>query len=322
MELDVTIHKGSGDKPIVIFIHGLAVDKNFWIDPYDTKVLGKSVPMRVFASTRPGPKPPQRTQQFTIGTIPGKIMNLWLLLKEQNFNLLCWSQRRPAGPIHSSVDELDSIMKLSGRIFPGKHVVFVCHSRGGLVARKFMEKKRRRVKALVTIATPHQGSSLSLISKHLSPLAGFLRGVLPDETHGSLAEVVKKTAELLQGKALKELMPGSDFIRNLNDRPYGNVKYLSFGGRKTALLTFYRWKKHDEKMCPVPVLTIPDSLTNFLPASVIPDEIIPCKGDFMVTTKSSVLPWAAAHYNVSANHISITWSRKVKTSVLDLLGKI
>lgn len=331
MELDVSIHKGSSDKPVVIFIHGLGMDRNFWLDPFETKVLGKNVPMKVFAAVQPKsiylhkcPHGPGEIKKsgITIGDIPKKINNLWSALRDRGFNLVCWSQRRPVGPISAAVEELEEIIELTARIFPQNNVSLLCHSRGGLIARKFMEENLRGIRALITLSTPHKGSSLSLIGKHLSPLSSFLKGLLPMQTHGTVSDVIKRMTDLIEGAALKELMPGSDFFKNLRDVPVKGIKYLSFGGSKTELVTVYKWKKKEDIMYPKPLLSIPDSLIKILPASILPDELKPGKGDFMVTTASSVLPWASSHYDLHANHISITWHRRVISDVVEVLEKI
>lgn len=325
MELDITIHKGSPHKPVVIFIHGLSMDRNFWIDPLETKVLGKNIPMKVFAAEQPGPVQPGQHpigRAITIGDIPYKINNLWAALRDQGFNLVCWSQRRSAGPMNSAVEELEKIIKLARRTFPEKNIALVCHSRGGLIARKFMEQCPRQIKALITIATPHKGSSLSLVSKHLSPLSAFTKGVLPDNMHGTVSDVVKKLADFIDSAALKELMPGSDFFKNLKDAPVKGVKYLSFGGSKTELVTLYRWKKRDNIMYSQPLIVIPDSLIKIIPAALVPDEVRAGKGDFMVTLKSAALPWADNHHNLNANHISITWDKRVIKKTIELIKEM
>jgi hypothetical protein len=108
----------------------------------------------------------------------------------------------------------------------------------------------------------------------------------------------------------------------LNDSPRQDIKYLSFGGTVTKLITVYTWKKQKVRIYPNPLLTIPDSLLKVLPARMIPDEIIPGKGDFMVTAKSSFLPWASRHYTLPANHISITWHRKVVRKTIEVLSEL
>lgn len=250
MELDITIHKGRPDRPVVIFIHGLGMDKNFWTDPLDTKIFARNIPLKVFAATRPRPLSIKSGKTLTIGNVPKKIDNLWTVLRDRGFNLLCWSQKRPAGPINVAVEELEEIMKRAARLFPDKPLALIGHSRGGLVARKFMEREVHGIKALITLASPHRGSSLSRIGKRLSPLSAFLKGVLPKDTHSTVSGVVKNVTDLLEGDALKELMPGSDFFRDLKDTAVDGINYLSFGGTKTELLTIYKWKKKETLYIP------------------------------------------------------------------------
>lgn len=334
MELDTTIHKGSPAKPVIIFIHGLGMDKNFWAEPLETKVFAKNIPMKALAAKKPRPRfitnhhsgfnigRRRMNAGVTVGDIPKKISTVWEVVRERGFHVICWSQRRPVGPISIAVEELDHIVKQVKRLFPGKPLVFICHSRGGLIARKFIEKNTPEIKALITLSTPHKGSSLSRVEKYISPLYPFLKRVLPERTHGTVSEVMTRAHDLLQGKALKELMPGSHFFKHLKDSPQKNMRYLSFGGNKTKLVTVYRWKKDDDKMYPKPLLEIPDSLIRILPSSVVPPELIPGRGDFMVTAESSVLPWAEEHYNVHANHISIIWNRKVISKTIELLEEM
>jgi hypothetical protein len=128
--------------------------------------------------------------------------------------------------------------------------------------------------------------------------------------------------DLLDGSALKELMPGSDFFRDLRDSAVDGINYLSFGGTKTELLTLYKWNKQGDVLYPKPLLIIPDSLIRVFPPSILPDELCPRKGDFMVTAESSILPWAERHYDLNANHISIMWNKTVIKRVSELLERI
>jgi len=322
VKLDITIHKGSGQKPVIIFIHGLGVDKGFWTDPGKTRVLGGSILMKVFAAKKPRPRSKNPKRKLSVGILPEKLENLWTDAVKRGFNTVCWSQKRPAGPINAAVREFEYILEYSKKLFPGRPIAIIGHSRGGLVARKLMEKPIPEIKALITIATPHNGSSLSRLGNYLSPLAPAIKKLLPKDSHSTASEVIKRAHELLEGKALKELLPGSDFFLELKDRPRDEIKYLSFGGTVTSLFTLYKWKREDDRFYPKPLLNIPDSLLKVLPAGIVPDEITPGKGDFMVTAGSAVLPWAPKHYNLPANHISIASNKKMKRIALEVLSAI
>ncbi len=135
MELDITIHKGRIDKPVVIFIHGLGMDKNFWVNPLDTKIFAKNIPLKIFAATQPEPCSIQSKKRISLGKVPEKINNLCTVLKMKSFNVICWSQKRPVGPISAAVEELEGIMERVKKI-SGNSVALIGHSRGGLIARK------------------------------------------------------------------------------------------------------------------------------------------------------------------------------------------
>jgi pimeloyl-ACP methyl ester carboxylesterase len=322
MNLDITIQKGLPDRPVIVFIHGMGVDKGFWTDPVNTKVLGGSIPMKTFAAKAPGIRPLKEGKKFTIGITPEKTNNLWTAVLKKEFNIICWSQRRPVGPIDIAVQELKTILINSKQLFPGNPVVLIGHSRGGLIARKFMEEKHPDIKALITIATPHAGSSLSGFGKYLSPLAPVVKKLLPAASHGDISHLIKKVNDLLEGRALKELLPGSNFYKGLNDCSHPDIQYLSFGGTETKLLTIFAWKKQGESLHPKQIFTIPDSLIKTLPSKITPPELVSGKGDFMVTAKSAKLPWSSEHYNLRSNHISISWNKTVIKRTIELLETI
>ncbi len=322
MNLDITIHKGRTDRPVIIFIHGLGVDKGFWTDPVNTKVLGGSIPMKTFAATKPQPLSTHNSSKITVGDMPSSIENLWTATIKKGFNAICWSQARPVGPINIAVSELHEIFIQTKKLFTGKSVVLVGHSRGGLIARKFMENIYPEIKGLITIATPHDGSSLSHIGKYLTPLAPAVKKILPVHAHGTAADILKRINDLLDGTALKELLPGSAFFKTLNDSSVPGISYLSFGGTTTKLLTIYVWSRKENTLYPKPVITIPDSLMKIIPSKIIPDEIISGKGDFMVTAKSAVMPWSSNHINVRSDHIAISWNKTVINKTIELIDKI
>lgn len=322
MDLDITINKGSSQKPVVIFIHGLGVDKGFWTDPGHSRVLGGSILMKTFAAKKPRPRSSEPKRKLTVGILPERPENLWIDTVNRGFNTICWSQKRPAGPINAAVSEFDHILNYAKKIFPGIPIAIVGHSRGGLVARKLMEKKVPGIKALITVAAPHSGSSLSRLGNYFAPIAPALKKMLPEASHNTASTMMKRLYDLIEGRALKELLPGSDFFRTLNDRPREDIRYISFGGTVTKLVTVYKWKKKEDKFHPVRLLTIPDSLLRLLPAGILPDELTAGKGDFMVTAASAVMPWASEHYNIPANHIAIAWHNKVKRQALKVLDAL
>jgi pimeloyl-ACP methyl ester carboxylesterase len=348
--LDVAIHKGEKNKPAVILIHGLGMDKNIWADTLNTKIFAKSIPVRVFTGVKPKPytpislNPPQppfikggnkggldkgdmedfqrETRRITLGEYPENIKSLWAALKDEGYNLICWSQRRPVDPIDIAVEELTGIARKSKRLFPKTPIALIGHSRGGLIARKFMGEKRPEIKALITISTPHAGSSIALLGKYLKPFSAVLKSILPRNTHGTISEIIKNITNLIEGDALKELLPDSAFLKSLRDSPHKGVSYMSLGGTEPRLFTVYVWRRKGRKMYPRAFLSVPVSLLKILPSFLIVDEITLGKGDGLVSAKSSLLPWASEHHNLHVNHLSILWNKKAMDSIIETLRAI
>src|SRR4030042_329667 len=61
MKLDIVLNKGDDNKPAVVFIHGLGMDKNIWADPAKSRILGGMFPLRILINKK---RPyPYRSQQ-------------------------------------------------------------------------------------------------------------------------------------------------------------------------------------------------------------------------------------------------------------------
>ncbi|MBI4843012.1 MAG: alpha/beta fold hydrolase [Nitrospirae bacterium] len=322
MNLDLTLHRGGRDKPVAILIHGLGVDKGIWTDPLNTRLFAENISLKIFAAGKPIKQTSKEDKKITIGDIPERIDGLWPALIDEGYNLVTWSQKRPVGHIDIVIAELKEVLSRILEMFPNSPAALIGHSRGGLIARKLMEKEHPAVRALITIATPHSGSSLSTIAGYISPLASLLKKLLPEEEHGTVTRTLKKSTEFLTGEALKELMPGSDFFKELSDSPAKGIEYLSFGGTEPRLATLYKLKQGGEGAEFVPLIEIPDSLINLLPSSLMLEELLPGKGDALVSAKSSVMPWDSEHYDVPANHITIMWNRTVIEKTKEVLRRI
>ena len=112
----------------------------------------------------------------------------------------------PLASIDTFADQLaqkiDSILAQTG----ARKVSLVAHSMGGLVARAYLRRHdASRVARLVTIGTPHEGSVL---------------------------------AWLFPGRSLKQMRPGSEWLRELNAAPLPPVPVVSI------------WSWHDSMVAP------------------------------------------------------------------------
>jgi pimeloyl-ACP methyl ester carboxylesterase len=322
MDLDITVQKGRSGQPVIILIHGLGMDKNIWLAPLQTKIFAKNIPLRIFTAIKPSPSLVAKRKKLSLGEPLKEIWHLWKALKGEGFNLVCWSQRRPVGPMRFAVEELTWVIERVKKLFPENPISLIGHSRGGLIARKFMEKRRPEVKAFITISTPHAGSEIATLGKYLKPVSVFLKGMFPRDTHSKISETIKNVAHLLEGNALRELLPDSSFYKKLRDKKQKGIDYVSFGGTQPRLLTLYVWKKKENILYPRTLLSIPDSLVKIFPSFLAVDEVVPGKGDGLVSAQSSFLPYAPRHVTVPVNHLSILWNKKVIQSIIKSVGGI
>jgi pimeloyl-ACP methyl ester carboxylesterase len=149
MKLDIASHQGSSNKPVVVFIHGLGMDKNIWINPSDSRILAGTFPLKILLN------------RMASQDKPGTIATLYDDCKQRDYSLITWSQQRPAGPIAFVVKELHEIMKAANEL--SQAGIILVDTAGGLIARKYLSAtKDTSVRCLLTISTPHKG-----------PIAGF-----------------------------------------------------------------------------------------------------------------------------------------------------
>lgn len=294
MKLEEISCKGSDDKPAVIFIHGLGMDRNIWVDPSASRILGGLFPLSILL----GGNRKKRTE---------RISTLFDDLQSRDYNLVTWSQRRPAGPIESAVQELREIAKIA-RTMTRSGLILVCHSRGGLVARKYLTEEDNSVKGIITISTPHYGSSVARVAAYVTPLARALDPLFPSGEKGSLAFAVKRVSEFLKSRSLKELLPGSNFFRTLHDRRLKGVWYISLGGTSPTL---FRIRK----------FSFPDVFERVIPEKYFPDEMKKGRGDGLVSSESSRLSWADEHFTFDHNHASILFDPEVRKLLCRIIEK-
>ena len=186
MNLDTVIHQGDNKYPAVIFIHGLGMDKNIWVNPTSSRILGGMFPLSVLLKS-----------QLSPGEKSAGMKTLYDDLMERGYPVVTWSQKRPAGPIDSAVLELDEIVRIAVNLSKSG-IILVGHSRGGLIARKYLMVNHQDMRGLITISTPHKGSSVARFSQYVAPLVSMITPVIPAGEKGTLAFSVKKITRVLK----------------------------------------------------------------------------------------------------------------------------
>ncbi len=296
MKLDIALNKGDHDKPAVVFIHGLGMDKNIWADPAKSRILGGMFPLRILLN------------KISFNETQENVRTLFHDLQSRGYPVITWSQKRPAGPMDFAVSELNEIVEFAGGITK-KGIILIGHSRGGLIARKYLVTNTKVMRGLYTISTPHHGSSIAKIGEYLSPLGSMLAPLIPSGKIGLLAGAIKRTADFLRSGAFLELLPGSDFFRTLKDRPLNDLSYASFGGTSPTLFDLYN-------------LSFPDVFEKIIPANFYPEELKKGRGDGLVSTESSRLPWTHEHQNAHCNHAEILFEEGIRAGLVKIIETV
>lgn len=315
MNLDTVLHKGSPDKPAMIFIHGLGMDKDIWVNPSKSRILGGMFPLKVFLSKRHQRKDSisdRNSSGDTIKPLTDKqtdtLQTLFDDLTFRNYTVITWSQERPESPIDSVVSELKEIVRIAKKLTKNG-IVLIGHSRGGLIGRKYLLRNDKSVRGLITISTPHKGSSVAKIANYLSPLISVIDPLFHGGEKGTVSFAIKRILNFLKSKALKELLPDSHFFKSLKDRLCDWVYYVSVGGTDPTLFSLYNF-------------SIPDIFEKVIPKNLYPEEIKKGKGDGLVSAESSKIPWYNEHYNFPLNHAEILFDKSVRDKIIKVIERI
>src|SRR5512147_1836003 len=156
------------EKPWMVLIHGLGMTHRSWTDPFAEGLLKGAISFDyVLTDMRPSSAPPRFPGSGFLGCSPPLRLSqrppvsFWEFLKKNGYGIIAWSQEKPHGPIAEAVSELQAVFsKIPGR----KKIALIGHSRGGLIARKFLQERRtgwEKVSAVILLGVPHFGSSLA-----------------------------------------------------------------------------------------------------------------------------------------------------------------
>jgi len=296
MNLETVCYEGNLDKPAIIFIHGLGMDKAIWVNPSNSRILGGMFPLKILLNKIPSDERPYNLQ------------TLFDDLRLKEYPVITWSQRRPASPINSAVSELSEIVKIAYNLTKAG-VILIGHSRGGLIGRKYLLKKDQSIRGFITISTPHRGSSVARVANYLTPVVSILNPLFPVKDKGTRSFAIKKIFEFLRSRALKELLPESRFLKSMKDGPLDWVNYISVGGTNPTLFNLYNF-------------SFPDIFEKVIPENLYPEELKKGRGDGLVSAESSKIPWTHEHYNFELNHAEILFDEDVRDLLVKAIDRI
>lgn len=335
MKLDTTMIRGDADKPAVVFIHGLGMDKGIWESPDKSRILGGKFPLHFLVSRKPEPEIRKTdthrgiTKRLFFGTPPHHLTTLFHDFRERGYTVIAWSQQRPAAGIAVAVSELKEVVNMH-RKYCRSGIILIGHSRGGLVARNYLQYEAKGIRAIITLATPHKGSKMALWVNHVAPLITLIDSLISDSEKGTFTYAVKRVFDFLKSTAVRELLPDSPFFKSCDEGPLNGIYYLSFGGSNPELFSVYRriterthvGNREGWMVRAQTVLSIPGAFENFIPERLFPDEMKKGKGDGLVSVESSRIPWADEHHTLDVNHAGILFDEKVRRKVLDAASSL
>src|SRR5512137_1718981 len=132
-----------GGKPWVVLVHGLGMSHRSWSDPFKETLLGGGLSFdHVLTDLQTPPDLCQFPAAGRFGCSPPlrlsnpRPLSFWEFLKREGCGIAGWSQEKPLGTIDHAVGELQNLLK---EVPQRKKIVLLGHSRGGLVARKYLQ---------------------------------------------------------------------------------------------------------------------------------------------------------------------------------------
>jgi pimeloyl-ACP methyl ester carboxylesterase len=312
MQLDLEIRNGRSDLPAVLLVHGLGMNRHFWEAPARCHALGGLASLEVFLAGPPARETPGKLSTGVVAPCRG----LAAFLSAQGIGVAAWSQRSPVGPAGEALAELAGVITELKNRWPGRPLYLVGHSRGGLIARAhLLAHQDDCIGGLITLGTPHAGSSMALLSASLRPAGQLLAKLLPRESRRPAAAALARLAAFLESPAIGELEPGCDFIRATCRPLPKRLRKLSFGGTDPALFRLYL---RAASLAPWAILPFPEFLLKAVPARRLPAELTPGRGDGLVSAESAVLA-ASSHFDLGRNHVGLAFAPQAQQLILDFL---
>ncbi|MGO9378855.1 MAG: lipase family alpha/beta hydrolase [Dissulfurispiraceae bacterium] len=288
MKQETFFFGGDRAKPLVIFIHGMGMDANMWVEPVTARVMGGKYPLSVL--------------------IEGKeLQSSFHDLRAKGYPVLTWSQRRPAGPVGVSVDELSEIIE-NYNSNSDAGIILVGHSRGGLIARLFIQEYNAPIRGIITIGTPHNGSSMAKWAVFVSPITAALKSLM-DRNDKEVKSAMHRLLTFLSGSEIKEMLPGSQLLKSLADKCKPGVRIVSIGGTNPALVKIGK-------------TSLPSVLSGIIPENVLPEELQEGKGDGFVSARSAVYPCGDEHQNFYAHHAALIFDKHVRKYIVRVIESI
>lgn len=342
-KLEIHYHFGRLDKPVFILVHGHGVSKKSWITPLkmsignstrdplafirfttkevqDAKALKKTLPQGNFFFTTV-----QRAEHRD------ELRSFWQILAEKGYSIFTWNQRYPNGSIRYGLEELEAIFRMVSSQPFTRDIIFLCHSRGGLLARTFFQSMPpliEKVKGLIMLGTPNHGSMLATFAEkfsrfrilpHFFLLARrFFPSYFQDKrVVQELMNYIGRWIDFLKSDAVSELKFNSPFIMSLKQgesvEKRLNIPYHHIVGTRSQYDKIYFSPEDGDFIIEIPFMyeKIPDLL--------LPWELVEGKGDGLVAVYRARLGFEKSFEEKNVNHSELLVDREIQKRVLEIV---
>lgn len=336
--------RGRKELPVVVLVHGMGGEKRDWTDPGYLKVnyaydgVGPSLRTHGWHTLPPAGLPDVPPQLDRLRNVTG----IEPALRQFGFRTVVYSQMNTRGPIAESALELEALMAalLAHPSGPAddQSIALVGHSRGGLVIRKFLKDNfgsplTDRIRRVVTLSSPHQGSMLANLSIAVGvSVRALVAGLAAVPALGGLlGTAIAPIVDGLTSDSRRDLAVGSEFLKRLanGEGALPGARYFTLGGTSTTLTRVWQylytpdsWVLRRVNTRPFFHRSEPSQWPIVSPfAETVPapcDEIRHGRGDLLVAEVNARLPFAI-HRVHHLNHAEFLWDAQVKFDLRNML---
>ncbi len=325
------------DKPWLVLIHGLGMSHKSWTDPFSESLLNGGLSFD-YVLTDSG-RPPRMPQVLRFGLLgyspplrfsPDPPSSFWDSFAGDGYGLLTWSQKDLRGGVSQTIDELEKFLGDAPR---ADKKILIAHSRGGLIARRYLQEHRSgwdRVAGLVLMGVPHRGSQIAKLARLIrAPSFHHRKNFKDEETRRKREGPFRALFRCLVGysdlPAIGELIPGSSFLQRLDsvgkEERMMKIPYLNLIGTRTDFIRIYHLGSSPKSKAR-PIFSLLDGLEKILPHSLVLPEIKQGRGDGLVSIESAHLPWAVSNRFLPVNHAQFLVDRKVRDEIRQFISDL
>jgi len=308
--------------PVVLLLHGLNGDINHMCSPDVSPGMNYNLYWTPPDHTDLGWHAYPNVGLYGLIFSPKRTVTGWQpYLAQLGYLTFNYAQIAALGKVEDAAVELEAVVRyLLGQY--GKRILFVCHSRGGLLFRTFLQRVRNDIDVLTriggayTLHTPHQGSQVADVAMAIHDAVTNLRGISPDSNFRAALDAID---DQVNHTAIVELSPTSSVITGLRQQETQplNVPVTIHTSGGTNPRLFSMWESWFDASSAIPCFnlppfrwtTYPSAPINFLDGTPVAD-ICPEErhgGDVLVTEVNSRLPWEASHGIRDTNHAAALW---------------